>query len=157
MTSNRSVPIAGLRKQSGLSMIEVLVTLVVVSAGLLSLAFLQAQAVRFVSDANSRTHASMLASDITDRMRVNAEIADQYAVSDLGDPCNPLGVSVTDELNCWYRSLATALPNGTGSVTDEGGGRYTIRVSWSELPSGVTDSSAATSLQRTVSWTVDIQ
>lgn len=144
-------------RQAGFSMIEVLVTLVIVAAGIMSFAYMQGQSLRFVTDANSRTQASMFAADITDRMRVNPTIADQYAAPDPEGVCDPMGIAVTDELNCWYRSLAAALPNGNGTIIDDGGGRYTVQVSWRELSSGVTDASAAKGLQRTVSWTVDIQ
>jgi type IV pilus assembly protein PilV len=53
-------------------MIEALVSLLVLSIGLMGLAFLQGQGMRFNSDAYLRTQATVLAYEIIDRMRANA-------------------------------------------------------------------------------------
>ena len=60
---------------AGFSLIEVLVALVVLSVGLLGLAALQQNAVRFNHDAYLRSQATVLAYDIADRIRGNRQAA----------------------------------------------------------------------------------
>ena len=65
--------------ESGFSLIEVLVALVVLSIGLLGLAMLQAQGMKFTTDSYQRTQATLLAYDLIDRMRANKVGADAGA------------------------------------------------------------------------------
>lgn len=57
--------------QRGFTLIEILVTVVLVSVGLLGVAALQLTTLRGNQDAYVRSQASVLAGDILDRMRVN--------------------------------------------------------------------------------------
>lgn len=59
------------RKIAGVSMIEVLVTLVILSIGLLGMAGLQLSSIRGTNSSNYRTQAALLANDIIERMRAN--------------------------------------------------------------------------------------
>ena len=105
------------RCQSGFSIVEVLVALFVLSIGLLGLAALQAQGVRFNHDAYVRTQATNAAYDIVDRMRANrANVAD-YTAPDPGGDCTPAVSGTTMDLNCWYESLAESLPGGDGVIS----------------------------------------
>jgi len=56
---------------SGFSLIEILVSLVVLSVGLMGLAGLQIAALKGSNDAHYRTQASLLMMDLADRMRAN--------------------------------------------------------------------------------------
>lgn len=62
----------GRRAAGGFSMIEVLITIIVLAFGLLGFALLQTMNVRFVQSANYRTQATNLAYDLIDQMRANA-------------------------------------------------------------------------------------
>ncbi len=55
----------------GITMIEVLVTMIILSIGLLGLAGLQLTGMRSVNSASLRTQATVLINDITERMRAN--------------------------------------------------------------------------------------
>jgi type IV pilus assembly protein PilV len=59
------------RHHSGFTMIEVLVTIVVVSIGLLGLAGLQINGLRANMSSEARSKATLLANDIVERMRAN--------------------------------------------------------------------------------------
>ncbi|MFL6713216.1 MAG: type IV pilus modification protein PilV, partial [Sulfurifustis sp.] len=59
----------------GFTLVEVLVTLVVLSIGLLGLAMLQLESLKHNTDAYFRTQATMLAYEIIDRMRANVDAA----------------------------------------------------------------------------------
>ena len=58
-------------RQSGFSMIEVLIALLVLAFGLLGLAFMQTLNLRYTKSAQQRTQAVNLASELLDTMRAN--------------------------------------------------------------------------------------
>jgi type IV pilus assembly protein PilV len=72
------------QKLAGFTLIEVLVTIVILSVGLLGMAALQITGVRSATGATSRTQATLLADDIVERMRANitAVDADLFAAVD---------------------------------------------------------------------------
>ncbi len=101
--------------QRGLSLVEVLVTIVLVSVGLLGIAGLQIASVQNTSSAVQRFEATLLAEDILERMRANRAEAIENAY-DLALGADPATVGVAqDDLNTWRAALAT-LPGGDGSV-----------------------------------------
>lgn len=57
--------------QNGFSMIEVLVSLIIIGVGMLGLSGLQIASMKGANNAHSRTTASMLVAEIADRMRAN--------------------------------------------------------------------------------------
>lgn len=59
------------KKQCGFSMIEVLVSLLVIGVGLLGMSGLQLSAMKSTSNAHSRTTASILAFSMAEKMRAN--------------------------------------------------------------------------------------
>ncbi len=61
------------KKQQGFSMIEVLVSLIVIGVGMLGLSGLQIASMKGTNNAHSRNVASMLIMDLSDRMRANPE------------------------------------------------------------------------------------
>ncbi len=131
MMNQRIFAIARHRRESGFSIVEVLVALLVLAIGLLGLAALQAQGLRFNHDAYVRTQATNLAYEIVDRMRTNRDNLDAYTLADPGDACDPTDASVEMDLNCWYDSLATALPGGDGLISANGVDNfYDITVRW---------------------------
>ncbi len=60
-----------IKKQRGINMIEVLVTIVITSIGLLGLNSLQLQASRSTLDSGNRSQAVWILEDLTNRMRAN--------------------------------------------------------------------------------------
>ncbi len=105
------------RRGRGFSLIEVLVALLVLAIGLLGLAALQAQGLRFNHDAYVRTQATHIAYDIVDRMRANSANAAAYTVADPNLLCDPTASSVNMDLSCWYDGLTAAIPGGSGLIT----------------------------------------
>ena len=71
-------------RQGGIGMIEVLVTLFIISVGFLNMAALQTTAKRSNFDAVQRTTAVMLAHDIVERMRANPGVLDAYLTTGVG-------------------------------------------------------------------------
>lgn len=119
-------------QQRGVSLIEVLVTLIIISVGLLGLAAMQTRALQFNHGAYLRSQATVLASDIMDRMRLNRTVAQADGYNIAITDGKPTGTSRRDvDLNEWLTLLETSLPGGDGSVNC-GSNRCTITVQWQE-------------------------
>jgi type IV pilus assembly protein PilV len=105
-----------LRAQSGFTLTEILVTLVIISVGLLGVAGLHSMSLRNNFDALIRSHASALADEIADRMRTNRTraLAGDYNIT-IG--ATRTGTTLADaDLIAWKQRLTAQLPNGDGSV-----------------------------------------
>jgi type IV pilus assembly protein PilV len=108
------------RRSGGFTLVEVLVTLVILSVGLLGIAALHTASLRNNLDSALRSQASALAADVADRMRGNriAALDGLYNLA-LTDATPTLTGSPTlaqRDLNAWRTLLAQMLPNGTGAV-----------------------------------------
>lgn len=105
-----------LARAGGMTLVEVLVTLVIISVGLLGVAALQLTTLRNNYDAYVRSQAAMLAADILDRMRANRDEAlnGNYVIAVGAAPGT--GTVWQADLTAWKATLAAQLPNGDGSV-----------------------------------------
>lgn len=121
-----------IRRQSGLSLIEVLITVVLVSIGLLGLAGLQLTSVRNSNSSGERFMATTLAQDIIERMRANRTgvTADEYDLAMAAAPAG--GTFAGDDLVAWTGALAAALPSGDGSVDVDENNVATVVVQWTD-------------------------
>ncbi|HSI49258.1 MAG TPA: type IV pilus modification protein PilV [Ideonella sp.] len=133
------------RRQSGASLIEVLVAIFVASMGILALAGLLGTSTRFGKTAEYRSMATLLAADLVDRMRANAIGASSYSLLSATLATSPADeVPCADPDNCtkeqlaardladWQASLNNSLPDGTGYVTqtDAANKMFDIWVIW---------------------------
>lgn len=91
-------------KQNGISLIELLIALVVLSVGMLGMASMEIQAKRLAFDAAQRSQAVALANDILERMRGNPTALSSYAVSNLGGE----SISTEPSPNCKTASCDSA-------------------------------------------------
>jgi len=117
-----------MRKQPGFTLVEVLVTLVVLAVGLLGLAALQSVTLRSSNSAVYRSQATNLAYYIADCMRVNrgAAINGDYVISPIPTPpaCTKSstgsalsGATIAlKDIDAWQKTLACVLPQGTGGI-----------------------------------------
>lgn len=115
----------------GSSLIEVLVTLVIIAIGMLGLAGLQLNSVRSANSSALRFEATLLADTILERMRANRPqaVMGLYAI-DLGE--DAAGGSLTgNDLTEWKARLAT-LPDGDGSIAMDGR-MVTITIQWTNV------------------------
>lgn len=126
-------------KQSGFTLIEVLVAVLVLSIGLLGLAGLMASSIRNNQSAYQRTQATWLAYDIVDRMRANrpAALAGNYNTA-LGAPANCAaapalaGAMAAQDLTEWKNQIACVLPAGDGEVEVDANRTVTVIVRWND-------------------------
>jgi type IV pilus assembly protein PilV len=125
----------------GFTLIEMLVSLVVLSIGLLGVAALQLTSLRSNHSSAMRSQATFLAYDIIDRMRANREAAveDGAYNIDLGDA--PTGGTLAgDDLVAWKENIAATLPAidnaGTPEPADgsvaQNGEIFTVTIRWAD-------------------------
>jgi len=141
--------------QSGFTLIEVLVAVVVLGIGLTGMAGLQIVSIRGSQQAYERTQASFLAYDIMDRMRVNlaAARAGDYDTA-LDEDVSALDLCFGASANCtpaefadhdrrtWRQSVNDHLPGGLASVataTVAGQVQATVSVQWISADSELVD------------------
>jgi type IV pilus assembly protein PilV len=114
---------------TGFTMLEVLISIIVIAFGLLGIAGLQAYALKNNHSASLRLTATMLAADMADRMRANypAYANGDYNKSALSayntkvDACGQVEGCTSaqlaqNDLYEWSQRIAERLPNGSGIV-----------------------------------------
>ena len=124
-------------------MVEVLIAMLVLAIGLLGLAALQAQTLRFNHDAYLRTQATLLAYDIIERMRTARAInADDYTAGDPGTACTSSGADITNDLACWHLEVRERLPGGSATIAQDAANLtlYDIDISWLDRETGLAKS-----------------
>lgn len=137
-----------IRDQSGFSLVEVLITVVLVSIGLLGLAGLQLTSVQNSNSSGERFVATTLAQDILERMRANHNRAiGPGKVYNLAMGADPgVGGVEGDDLTAWTDALDAALPSGQGAVQVDNTNVATITVQWTDASNKNPDDSRAMSL-----------
>jgi type IV pilus assembly protein PilV len=133
--------------QTGFSLVEVLIALVIMSVGMLGIAGLYVQSMQAGRTSMFRHHAVTLAGDVADRIRANptAAIAYNHAANAAGTNNN----CVTGGVNCnaadmaandiflWQAQADDTLPGGDvavvfGAAAGANPPTYQITISWTE-------------------------
>lgn len=138
-----------LQRQRGFTLMEVLVSMVVLSIGLLGLAGMQVNGLKSNNSSYQRTQASLLANEMIDRIRANRAGLALGSYNNLlsatpSDPgCITSGCTVQQiaqyDAFLWSSEVASRLPSGTASVTGSGiNSIFTITVMWDDDRTGVT-------------------
>jgi len=127
------------RDFGGYVLIEALITIVVVSVGLLNVANLVVNSLKAGVSAASRTQAQMLAEDILDRMRANRTAAlavgNPYTLaSGTATPTVTSSSTVaTRDLSDWRTAVAENLPGPTSSISvNVATGMATVVITWAD-------------------------
>jgi type IV pilus assembly protein PilV len=124
-----------MRRQHGFSLFEILVTMLIVSFGLLGIAGILAAGLKTDHSSYARSQASWLANDIIDRMRANRTTAEGAGLPyNLAIGATPSGGTVpAQDLVDWRAALAASLPVGTGGVNvDAATKKVVITVQWND-------------------------
>ncbi|HMO49092.1 MAG TPA: type IV pilus modification protein PilV [Rubrivivax sp.] len=126
-----------LRNARGFTLLEVLVSLLVFSLGVLALVAIQATAARMASDARDRSTATFLADQLLARMLISdpATVASFAHQPSGSTACNPSGTaSANAVVQGWLGEVAAQLPNAPASqqqvVVDAASGLVTVRLCW---------------------------
>ena len=150
-------------RQRGSTMIEVLVSLLIVSFGLLGMAALQAGGIVSNQSAYYRTQAVSLANDMTDRMRANISAVTAGNYDDAAGAANNACYTTSsctaaqmagNDIFVWNAAVAAALPGGSAAVCLDaspddgtpvangcsgGGNNYAVKVWWDDDRDGVAE------------------
>lgn len=130
------------QRQSGFSLIEALVALVVLSVGMIGIAALYGQGLNAGRTALYRTIAVNLAGELSDRIRANRLGRASYTGAGAARACGPGGgIDCTPaelaeyDVFTWRTLVGAQLPGGVGTVTFAGGTppTYTITVTWQDM------------------------
>jgi type IV pilus assembly protein PilV len=109
------------RQQAGMTLIEVLVTLVAISVGLLGVAALQLTTLKNNQESYVRSQATMLAADMLDRMRSNQVgfVAGNYDMANDATGFDQAGASGTvaaADIAAWQAAINRRLPGSDGDA-----------------------------------------
>ena len=135
--------------QRGVSLIEVLVSILIVSVGVVSLAGLLAKSTQLAKTSEFRAMAGLLAADMADRVKANipAVTAGSYNMTPAAlqaaapanaatsctaaaTPCTSAQMAAYD-LAQWQQTLFLGLPNGTGYLQyDAAGEAVDLWLAW---------------------------
>jgi type IV pilus assembly protein PilV len=119
------------KRQRGVGLIEVLVTVLIIATALLTLSAMQMRSLQFNQSAYLRSQANILAYDIIDRMRLNRTHVTEYVIDYDADA--PSGTSLAEvDLREWRDLVEDVLPEGLGQVKCNSSGICTISIRWSE-------------------------
>ena len=160
VSSNNTHTIPSAKHQAGVSLLEVLLAVVILSIGFLASARMQIEGMKANQNALFISQANFMLRDMTDRMRANTaglslgaydgktteSVTTEPACINAETPCNPLQITQGD-LYSWHAKLyATAgsqnfipaLPSidavsARGSIIlDPGTNTYTLSMFWAE-------------------------
>jgi len=133
------------RQIRGISLIEVMVSLLILAVGLLGIAAMQSLAIRGGQGSLESTQAVMASNSIIESMRANAGNVSSYVYDGTG-ACGTVpaaGATVaTNDINAWVSNLKATVGSGVGDTTTCGkieglaGGNYRITVQWDDRRAG---------------------
>ena len=129
-----------MRALKGFTLLEFLVTLLIVSFALLGIAALIGNSLKYNQSAGYRSEAVILAGDIIDRMRANRTAAEgtnpspyTLGIAAATPTCGVASTIAACDLQIWRSELATSFPSGTGSVAlDAATNKVTVVVRWND-------------------------
>ena len=139
--------------QRGVGLIEVLVTMLVLSTALMALATLQVRSLQFNQSSYLMSQMNIFAYDILDKIRTDTQLA--TPTSDTHLPISSFNVGVNDgvptgnisvknDIQNWRNNIAN-LPGGKGAIScDDLTNVCKITITWQELDSNVAEGTTKT-------------
>lgn len=127
------------RRVRGLTLIEVMVSVLVLGIGLLGIAALQASALRNSQSSLERSQAVIGAYSIIDAMRANIDPTTRrpfavQGVYNIGMTCvaPPLGALTANDQNAWITGLQQSLGPSACGLINCVGAQCTVTVQWDD-------------------------
>jgi type IV pilus assembly protein PilV len=144
-----------LKRNSGFTLVETLVSMIVISVGMLGIAAMYVEGLRAGKTSVFRTEAVNLVSDMADRIRANPTALAAYAGAGANNncvngpaDCTPAQLAA-DDIFTWQQDVGARIPGGVPVIQFLPGvpvNTYTITLRWAESGS-TTLSSYAISFQ----------
>lgn len=151
-----------MRKQQGVTLLETLIAILVLSFGMLGMLGVIINSLKLTTSSNYRTIAAQYAYSMADIVRGTPALLASYAAPTAANKPNCFSTNLTGcpkadlvnmQLDLWQKNLAQSLPSGAGIVcrdstpsnggnqTDwkcDGAGAYIVKVCWDETRVAVT-------------------
>ncbi len=123
-------PLVPPSSQTGFSLLEVIITVLIIAIGSLGMASFQLTALKYSSGSNTRTQAVLLASSMMDRIRANKPYAitdgAKYKINTFQSSststndchqtvCTPVQIAEFDTSK-WFENMSNLLPSGQGKI-----------------------------------------
>jgi type IV pilus assembly protein PilV len=121
--------------QQGATLIEVAITVLILSTSLLAMATLQTRSLQFNKSSVMRSQANIYAYDIIDRIRINrGKGSDNIEKYNAAYAAAPSGNTLaTADVSEWRTNISGALPGGDGKIECNKLSRVcTVSIKWSE-------------------------
>lgn len=148
-------------RSAGFSMIEVLVSIIIIAVGVLGMVALQSKAIPYTQDSVQRNTAIMLVDDLVEIIRSapadctttnSCLTAPGSAFPAVPSSCVPIPTALADQIGCWTARASAALPGANDLLTS------TFYICRSSAPGNVssctTSSSSNAELEILVAWNV---
>jgi type IV pilus assembly protein PilV len=119
------------RHQAGVSLIEVLISLLILGIGMLGAAALQMNALKFTDSSTASSQASFIAYDMMDRIRANPDANYKLASLAAAPSSGSLTTPVTQDLSDFVRNV-TAMGGTNASKIEVVGRVVTITIVWND-------------------------
>jgi type IV pilus assembly protein PilV len=130
----------------GDTLIEVLITVLILAVGILGVAAMQVTALQNLNSSYSTSIAETIAEDFSERIRANpvAALAGSYVHSAdpdsttdcVSNPCSTADLATYD-MESWWTVMGAALPSATGQVARIGvTNTFVVTVRWDDDRSG---------------------
>jgi type IV pilus assembly protein PilV len=128
-------------QRRGFTLVEVLVTVTILSVGMLGIASLYSHSLQAGRTSMLRHNAVTLAGDIADRIRANPRAGAAYMLGGENNSCVDAGIDCTPpqmarhDVLLWNKQAAATLPNGAVTIVFDGASLlpgYQIKVAWTE-------------------------
>lgn len=134
-------------KQQGSSLLEVLIAILVISIGLLGLAGLQTQSIKSNHSSYLRSQATLLAYDLSDRMRMarTAALSGEYDT----------GSTFADKVN-WNQNLLSTLGADASATVVRSANEITISITWNDDRGRIRDPGDASVISETFTYRTEL-
>ncbi len=118
---------ANFKRESGSSLIEVMIALFILAVGMLGVLAMQTNSVQVSRNAAFYSQATILATDMAEAMRTSPSVADNYVIAyDTATPADPGCATTTSDcdsadianwnLHQWRDSVESLLPGGESRI-----------------------------------------
>jgi len=131
--------------QRGLSLLEAMIALIIISVGLLGIAALQINALKQNNSAYWHSQAVWMAHDMAERMRANSSVTGDYVGIDTANnyaqdcqtaACTAANMVTADAAD--WKAMIETLPAGRGIIRNPNANETEIAVMWDDEGTGAT-------------------
>lgn len=119
-------------QQSGMTLVEVMVALLVFAIGILGVAVLQLTALKYSDSASRRTQVNFIAQDLMERIRANPDAAYALASLDQAPASGNLDVARDQDLFDFADQLRRMAGNDVQASVEITGPSVTITLDWDD-------------------------